>query len=214
MNHKLEDKEMKRSIVDSDNNGCKRTKSENGAVDFEECIYNEDVERVATELRRQKREIDNWMFLAIREGKPAIVKELLKDGRIELEGKKGGVLAGIALLFDHEEVALRILEDPRVNPSEPRNQVLVEAAEGGHMKVFKKLMEDNRVDPTAQACRAYKGAAREGRWEIVKIFLEDKRVDVMAEEGIVLKQAKEAGREDIVSMINEMVVAKTEIINE
>lgn len=72
---------------------------------------------------------------------------------------------------------IRLLRDPRVDPSDNGNLAICLASEHGHLTVVEQLILDPRVDPSANKNLAIRLASEHGHVSIVDRLLQDPRVD-------------------------------------
>ncbi len=96
----------------------------------------------------------------------------------------------------HENIFLvkKLLQDPRVDPSDNSNFVIRWASENGHLEIVRLLLQDPRVDPSRFNNYAIKWASIEGHLEVVKLLLQDPRVQ---------KKAKELRQTEILELIEK-----------
>jgi ankyrin repeat protein len=76
------------------------------------------------------------------------------------------------------EVVKRLLQDPRIDPSDYDNYAIQIASANGNSAVVKILLQDPRVNPSARDNWAIQIASSYGRVAVVTLLLQDPRVDV------------------------------------
>ncbi len=62
-------------------------------------------------------------------------------------------------------MADRLLQDPRIDPSDQENKAILWASNDGHLNVLNRLLLDERVDPSAQENQAIRSASSGGHGE-------------------------------------------------
>ncbi|MCI0381476.1 MAG: ankyrin repeat domain-containing protein [Chlamydiae bacterium] len=120
--------------------------------------------------------------VASKYGHLEIVKELLKDSRVDPSDDY--VKTNGAILFasanGHLEVVKELLKDSRVDPSANNQEALQCAIKNNYLEVVKELLKDSRVDPSANGQAALKAAKTNRRKKIEEELLKDPRVDPSA----------------------------------
>lgn len=95
----------------------------------------------------------------------------------------------------------RLLNDPRVDPTECNNAAIREAARRGHADVVRALLCDGRADPMARYGETVRATIEEGHTRVARMLLDDPRVDPAAYDNVFIRIAAEKGRTDIVRML-------------
>jgi hypothetical protein len=148
-------------------------------------------------------------FLKLDHIDPAIEKRL--NGRVEIAIR----LASIQGHFEvnnnnairwasHDgnvEVVKRLLNDPRVDPSDRYHEAIRCASINGHVEVVKLLLNDPRVDPSADNNAAIRLASNDGHVEVVKVLLNDPRVDPSDRDNEAVRWASKKGHVVVVKLL-------------
>jgi hypothetical protein len=81
-----------------------------------------------------------------------------------------------AAMYGHENILMRLLQDPRIDPADSENEAIQIAASEGQLAIVKRLLQDPRVDPSDLENKALIQAAQNGHEEVVNLLLKDPRV--------------------------------------
>jgi len=148
--------------------------------------------------------------LASKNGQVEVVKELLKDSRVNPAATNNYAIQ-LASEYGHADVVKLLLADKRVNPAVYENYAIQLASEYGHADVVKLLLADKRVNPAAYDNEAIKLASENGHTGVVKLLLADKIVDQRpggrrpadpaADDNFAIKRASEYGHVDVVKLL-------------
>jgi ankyrin repeat protein len=78
----------------------------------------------------------------------------------------------LAIDFGYQEIAILLLEDPRVDPSINHNHALHLACSTGCVEVVRLLLNDSRVNPSDLDNEALLRAVKSSNYAIVRLLMD------------------------------------------
>ncbi len=95
----------------------------------------------------------------------------------------------------------KLLQHPKVNPSNNDNKPIAIACMAGHTEIVRLLLSDPRVDPTTMDNGPIRLSSRYGHVEIVKLLLLDPRIDPTTNNNEALMWASRKGYREIAELL-------------
>ena len=107
----------------------------------------------------------------------------------------------IAIDGGHLKSVARLIQDPRVDPSDQVSHAIRWGSGHDRIAIVKMLLQDPRVDPSANDNDAIREASSQGHNEIAKMLLQDPRVDPSANNNEAIRLASREGHIEILRML-------------
>lgn len=127
----------------------------------------------------------NVIDIACERGHKDVVKELLKDKRVDPSINSNYSLSE-AVYNNFQDIVKELLKDPRVNPTDKNNSSLDIACELGHIEIVEILLEDERINDIYSS---FLIACEHGRTDVVRAMLNDERLNPSYYDNMAIQHA-------------------------
>jgi hypothetical protein len=128
-----------------------------------------------------------------------VIVELLKDGRADPSDADNYLLM-VMTNYGYNNVIKMLLDDPRVDPSQPKLG-FTNACRNGRVDIVRMFLEDGRLDPSCLNNCCLIDAVQNNRVEVVKLIVQDPRVNPKARSREALFTAEKRGYVEILELL-------------